>query len=77
MLALRINAADQLRQHHVAVACDLLQRIPELIFETPLELRPARTIERLTISDFMMVPASCGGIMVPKGGSSWQGDTKQ
>ena len=42
-----------------------------------LVLRPARKIERLTTSDFMMVPASYVGTMVPKCGAIWQADTKQ
>jgi hypothetical protein len=33
VLALRIDATDKLRQRDVAVACDILQRVPELIFE--------------------------------------------
>jgi hypothetical protein len=41
----------------VAVASDLLQRVPEIISRLTLFLRPAGKIERLMTSDFMMVPA--------------------
>jgi hypothetical protein len=33
VLALRIDATDQIRQRHVAIAGDLLQRVPELILK--------------------------------------------
>ena len=34
VLAVRIEVTDKLRQRHVAITRDLLQRIPELILET-------------------------------------------
>ena len=56
----------------MAVASDLLQRVPELILKTHACLVAREKIERLTTSDFMMVPASYVGTMVPKCGAIWQ-----
>ena len=77
MLALLIDAtdnSDNVTWRSLAIFFSAFQNSSSRL---TLVLRPASKIERLTTSDFMMVPASCVGTMVPKCGAIWQADTKQ
>jgi hypothetical protein len=68
VLAVRIEVTDKLRQRHSRSPLAHSRTHPR---DSWLVLRPARTIERLTIRDFMVVPASYVGTIVPRG-TIWQ-----